>query len=205
MKAFLAQVALAKSTNLPIVICKGNIEKYSVNPVNNKKCALPDNSFADAASCTTKNPSLRRGDATKREPAATPEGSTKATANQHLKKACCVGVADSAKCNVADMGIFFLTKLDMKANDVFPNCMSEAVCIDFTCKGRECLRDNCTFLYPRKVNNLKKETIGAIAKHFHEKKIGWFNKWHFLKVMSNLPEHIKKLMGGKDGPSIRTD
>ena len=116
-----------------------------------------------------------------------------------------MGVADSTKRNVADMGMFFLTKLDMKANDVFPYGMSKAVCVDFTCKGREFLRENCTFLHPRKVNGLKKETISAIAKRFHEKKIGWFNEWHFLKVMSNLPEHIKKLMGGKDGPSSKTD
>ena len=49
------------------------------------------------------------------------------------------------------MGMFSLNKLDMKANDVFPNSMVEAVCIDFTCKGRECVRKNCTFLNPRKV------------------------------------------------------
>ena len=53
------------------------------------------------------------------------------------------------------------------------------------------------------MNDLKKETIGAIAKHFHKKKIGWFNKWHFLKVTSDLPEHIKKLMGEKMAPPVR--
>ena len=103
------------------------------------------------------------------------------------------------------MGMCFLTKLDMKAINVFPNGMSEAVCVDFTCKGRECIKDNCTFVHPRKVNDLKKDTILAIAMHFQEKKVGWFNKWHFLKVMDDLPEHAKNLLGGKDDPSSKTD
>ena len=86
-----------------------------------------------------------------------------------------MGVADSDKRNVVDMGIFFLTKLDMKASNIFPSGMSKAVCVDFTCKGRECIQDNCNFVHPRKVNDLKKETIGAISKHFHKKKVGSTN------------------------------
>ena len=56
MKSFLSQVDLAQSTNLPTVVCRGGIDKHRINPVNNTKCALPDNSFADAASRTTENP-----------------------------------------------------------------------------------------------------------------------------------------------------
>ena len=93
----------------------------------------------------------------------------------------------------------------MKANDVFLKGLAKAVCVDFTCKGRECVRENFTLINPRKVGNLKKETINAIGKHFHKKKVGWFNEWHFLKVMNELPEQIKKLMGGTDGPSSKTD
>ncbi len=40
MKAFITQVDLAQSLNLPIVICRSNIYKYEVNPVNNTKCPL---------------------------------------------------------------------------------------------------------------------------------------------------------------------
>ena len=104
-----------------------------------------------------------------------------------------------------EMGMFFLSKPDRKAADVFPKGMAESVCVDFTCKGRECTRDNCTFLHPRKVSNMKKETINAIGDHFLEKKVGWFNEWHFLKAMNELPAKYKKLMGGKDGPSSKTD
>jgi hypothetical protein len=116
-----------------------------------------------------------------------------------------VGVADSAKCNFVDMGMFFINKMGMKASNVFPSGMSKLVCVDFTCKGRDCIKDNCTFVHLRNVNNLKKDTILAIAKHFHKKKIGWFNKWYLLKVMGDLPDHAKTLLGGKDGPSSKTD
>jgi hypothetical protein len=77
------------------------------------------------------------------------------------------------------MGMFFLSKPDMKASDVFPKGMAELVCDNFTCKGRECTRENCTFVHPRKVGDLKKETVNAIDKHFLEKRVGWFNERHF--------------------------
>ncbi len=83
--------------------------------------------------------------------------------------------------------------------------MAELVCANFTCKGRGCTREDCTFLHPRKVSDMKKETINAIGDHFFEKKVGWFNEWHFLKAMNKLPAKYKKLMGGKDGPSSKTD
>jgi hypothetical protein len=54
----------------------------------------------------------------------------------------------------------------MKASDVFPKGMAELVCVDFTCKGRECTRGDCTFLHPRKVGDWKKETVNTIGKHF---------------------------------------
>jgi hypothetical protein len=52
---------------------------------------------------------------------------------------------------------------------------------------------------------LKKETVNAIGEHFLKKRVGWFNEWHFLKVMSKLPKKFKQLMGGKDGHSSKTD
>ncbi len=41
MKAFITQVDLMQSTNLPIIIRRSNICKYEVTPVNNMKCAYP--------------------------------------------------------------------------------------------------------------------------------------------------------------------
>ena len=93
----------------------------------------------------------------------------------------------------------------MKASDIFPNGMTQLVCVDFACKGRECTRENCAFVHPRKVGDLKKETVNAIGDHVLDKKVGWFNEWHFLKVKHELPEKFKSLMGGKDGCSSKTD
>ena len=101
--------------------------------------------------------------------------------------------------------MFFFSKPDMKASEVFPKGMAELVCVDFTCKGRECARENCTHLHPRKVGDLKKETINAIGEHFLEKRVGWFNEWHFLKVLGELPGKFKALMGGKDGRPSKKD
>jgi hypothetical protein len=47
---------------------------------------------------------------------------------------------------------------------------------------------------------LTAETIAAIVCHFSSKKIGWLNKWHFMKH-GDLPADVKVLVGGKDGPS----
>jgi hypothetical protein len=128
-----------------------------------------------------------------------------APANQRLKKPRRSAVADSSKRNMSDMGMFFLYKPDMKASDIFPKDMSESVCENFTCKGRECTKENCPHLHPRKVGDLKKETVISIGEHFIAKKVGWFNEWHFLKVQHLLPDKLKALMGGKDGCASKKD
>jgi hypothetical protein len=157
MKAFITQVDLMQSTNLPIVICRSNIYKYEINPVNNTKCALSgyssraDNSKSNGASPTTKTLDSHCNDAAKRDSAVTPDDNAKKPANQRLKKPCRSVAADSTKRNVMEMGMFFLSRPDMKASDVFPKGMAELVCVGFTCKGRECTRENCLFVHPRKV------------------------------------------------------
>jgi hypothetical protein len=60
-------------------------------------------------------------------------------------------------------------------------------------------------MHPRKVGDLKKETVNAIGDHFLDKKVGRFNEWHFLKVKHELPKKFKSLMGGKDGCSSKMD
>ncbi len=182
MKAFITQVDLAQSTNSPIVVCRSNICEYKVTPVNNMKCAISsyssraDNTKANGASPTTKTQNSCCNDAAKRDSAVTPDDNTKTSAIQCLKKPCCSGATEFTKGNVMDMGMFILSKPDMKASDVFPKGMAELVCVDFTCKGRECTKENCTSVHPRKVGDLKKETVNAIGKHFLEKRVGWFNK-----------------------------
>jgi hypothetical protein len=147
--------------------------------LNNTKCALPgysfstNNTYANVASRTNKTQISLRNEGAKCDSAVTPDQSNaKAHANQRMKKPCHSTTTNSAKRNVMEMGMFFLSKPGVKAADVFPKCMAELVCVNFTCKGRECIRDNCTFLHPRKVSNMKKETINAIGNHFLEKNVG---------------------------------
>jgi hypothetical protein len=200
MKAFITQVELVHSTNTPIVVCRGSIYKYEVNPVNNMKVCPPSFDY-EGATCANSQMS-RRTEAPKRDSTVPPSdgGNESALVNQRLKKPCrSSAAADSSKRSVSDMGMFFLGRSDIKASDVFPKGMAELVCVNFTCKGRECTKKNCPHLHPRKVGDLKKETINAIGEHFLEKRVGWFNEWHFLNVLSKLPDKFKLLMGGKDG------
>jgi hypothetical protein len=155
MKAFITQVELAHSTNTPIVVCRGSIYEYEVNPMNNMKVCPPSFDYEGATRANSQM--SHRTEAPKCDSTMPPSDGGKALANQRLKKPCRSSAAgDSSKRNVSDMGMFFLGRSDMKASDVFPKGMTELVCVDFTCKGRECTKDNCPHLHPRKVGDLKK-------------------------------------------------
>jgi len=205
MKASLTQVDLAQSTNTPVVFGRGSIYKYGVNPVNTMKVCPPSFDYEGTSCANTQNSC--RNEAPKRDSTVPPtDRNERALTDQRLKKPrCSSAVADNTKRNVSEMGMFFLNKPNMKASDIFPNGMTQSVCVDFACKGRECTRENCAFVHPRKVGDLKKETANAIGDPFLEKKVGWFNDWHFLKVKHELPEKLKSIMGGKDGCSSKTD
>ncbi len=72
--------------------------------------------------------------------------------------------------------MFFLHKPDVKVVKIFSKDMPKIVCTNFTCKGRECTRENCPFKHLRKVGKLKKEMINAIGNHFLQKGSGWLKK-----------------------------
>jgi hypothetical protein len=132
---------------------------------------------------------------------STPDESTKAAAIQRQKKPRRNGATNPAKQrNVTDMGMFFLTKHDIKAIDIFPKDLPTKICANFTCKGLKCTRENCPYSHPRHACKLTAETIAAIVCHFSSKKFGWLNEWHFMKL-AHLPADVKALVGGKDGPS----
>jgi len=205
MKAFLTQVNLVQSTNTHAVFGRGSIYKYEVNPVNNMKVCPPSFEYEGASRANTQN--SRCTEAPKHDSTVPPtDGNERTPADQRLKKPHrSSAVANNTKCNVSELGMFFLNKPNMKASDIFPNGMIQLVCVNFACKGRECTRENCSFMHPRKVGDLKKETVNAIGEHFLEKRVSWFNEWHFLKVKHELPEKFKSLMGGKDSCSSKTD
>jgi hypothetical protein len=200
LKALEDQLTLAQSTNSPIPILAATVFKFSTKslgtnsnvgtlaPAPISACALPDYTHQN-----------QRRDV--KHDLSTPDKSTKAAAIQHQKKPCHNGATNPAKqCNVADMGMFYRAKHDIKAINIFPKDLPTKICADFTCKGRECTRENFPYSHPRNAHKLTAETIAPIVCHFSSKKIGWLNEWHFMKL-AHLPADVKALVGGKDVPS----
>jgi hypothetical protein len=170
LKAFKDQLTLTQSTNSPIPILAATVSKFSTGslgtnsnvgtpaPAPISACALPDYTHQNQRRNVKRDPS-------------TPDESTKAAAIQRQKKPCRNGVTNPAKQrNVADMGVFFLTKHDIKAIDIFPKDLPTKICANFTCKGCKCTRENCPYSHPRNACKLTAETIAAIVHHFSSKK-----------------------------------
>ncbi len=134
MRAFIDQIDLAQSTNLPITICRDKVYKYKLNPFNNTKGSVEaamrfmDNTRANNTSSNETQQS-RCAEVAKRDSAVTPKGGGKAKVAQCSKKARRSGGAtDSAKRNVTNMGMFFLHKPAMKAVEIFPKtCPRQSV------------------------------------------------------------------------------
>ncbi len=99
--------------------------------------------------------------------------------------------------------MFYLRNPSINPVDIFPMDMPEKLCANFTCKGKECINANCDFAHPRKALELKCETIILIAKHFIKKDVGWFNKYHFMR-MPNITDGVKKLLENTKGPTSKT-
>ncbi len=199
LTAFKDQLTLAQFMNSPIPILPATVSKFSTrSPATNSNVGTPA-LVPISASILPENTQNQCCNAN-RDP-STPDKSTKLAATQHQKKPRCNGATDPAKqCLVMDMGMFFLTKHDIKATDIFPKDLPTKICTDFTFKGRKCTRENCPYSHPRNAHKSTMETITAIVCHFSSKKIGWLNKWHFMKL-GNLPADVKALVGGKDGQS----
>jgi hypothetical protein len=200
LKAFKDQLTLAQSTNSPITILAATISKFSTrtpgtNPIWVTPASVPVSAFA-----LPENTQNQRRDV-KRNPPSTPDKGAKAAAVQRQKKPRRNGATNpTTQCPITEMGMFFLTRNDIKAIDISPKNLPTKICANFTCKGRECSRETCPYSHPRNACNLPAETIAAIACHFSTTKIGWLNEWHFMKL-AHLPPDVKALVGGKDGPS----
>jgi hypothetical protein len=199
LKAFKDQLTLPQSTNSPIPILAATVSKFSTrSPGTNSNVGTPAPApvYASALPENTQNQCRD----VKRDPSTTDE-SSKTAAIQCQKKPHRNGDTNPAKQrHVTNTGMFFLTKHDIKAIDISPKDLPTKICADFTCKGRKCTRENYPYSHPRNARKLTAETIATIIRHFSSKKIGWLNKWHFMKL-GHLPADVKALVGGKDGPS----
>jgi len=103
MKAFLTQINLVQSTNMPVVFGRGSIYNYEVNPVNNMKVCPPSFDYEGASCANTQN--SRRTEAPKCDSAVPPtDGNERALADQRLKKPRrSSAVANNTKRNVSEM------------------------------------------------------------------------------------------------------
>jgi hypothetical protein len=148
LKAFKYQLTLAQSTNSPIPILAATISKFSTRSSGTNSNAGTLAPVPVSASALPENTQNQRHDA-KRDP-STPDESTKAAAIQRQKKPRRNGATNPAKQHpVTDMDMFFLTKHYIKATDIFPKDLPTKICANFTCKGRECTRENCPYSHPR--------------------------------------------------------
>jgi hypothetical protein len=175
LKAFKDQLTLAQSTNSPIPILAATVSKFSTrSPGTNSNVGTPDPApvYASALPENTQNQCRN----VKREPSI-PDKSTYVAAIQRQKKPRRNGATNPAKQrHITDMGMFVLTKHDIKAMDIFPKDLPTKICANFTCKGCKCTRENCPYSHPRNACKLTAETIAVIARHFSSKKIGWLNE-----------------------------
>ncbi len=199
LKALEDQLTLPQFTNSPITILAAIVSKFSTRTLGTNPILVIPASVPVSASALLENNKNQCHDV-KRDP-STPDEGAKAAAVQCQKKPRRNGATDPTKqCPVIDMSMFFLTRNNTKAIDIFPKDLPTKICADFTCKGHECSRESCPYSHPRNACKLPAETIAEIARHFSTKKNGWLNKWHFMKL-AHLPLDVKALVGGKDGPS----
>lgn len=110
------------------------------------------------------------------------------------------GKADAVK-DRTKFGIFYLTNPDAKG-PVFPPNMDQKLCAYFTCKGRQCNTDNCSFVHPKKNEDITTNTLEQVCEHFEKTKIGWVNEWPVLQgKFKNFPQKFNHLLGGSAGPT----
>jgi hypothetical protein len=64
------------------------------------------------------------------------------------------------------MGMFYLKNPDSKHPNIFPPGIKDRICVDFTCKGRECSINPCPLKHPRRAKDIDSEDVEAIAAHF---------------------------------------
>ncbi len=165
----------------------------TVNPWNNTQASGlrkdDKNSLADGASCPTTNTTFmpeqrNRG---KRDPTTPDTNKENPSGRQRQKKPRRGVKVDTAPKEKKDLGMFYLRNPPINPADIFPKDMPEKLCANFTCKGKECTNTNCDFAHPRKALELKCEMIILIANQFIKKYVGWFNKYHFMR-MPNITE-----------------
>ena len=109
-------------------------------------------------------------------------------------------VVESRGPDKKNLGMFYLKHPTCRIGDIFPKDMEQKICGNFTCKEKECTNPKCTFMHPRNPRDMDKNTVIAIARNFATTKKGWLSDFHFRNEPS-LPDDVKAMMGGSQGPT----
>ncbi len=209
LKTFCSQINLHQATMTTIMVMPGSVAAYTVNPWNKTQASGPrkdeKNSLADGASSPTSNATFtpKQHNRGKRNPTTPDTNEDNPPSSHQRQKKPCYGVkVDTAAKEKKDVGMFYLRNPSINPLDIFPKDMPKKLCTNFTCKGKECNNTNCDFTHPRKALELKRKSIILIANHFIKKDVGWFNKYHFMR-MPNITNGVKKLLGSTKGPTSK--
>jgi hypothetical protein len=205
LKTFCSQINIHHVTMTAITVMPGSVSTYNVNPWNNTQASKlrkdDKNSLADGASRPTPNAAfmLEQHNKGKHNPTTPDSNKENLSGCQRQKKSHRGVKVDTAAKEKKDLGMFYLCNPSINPVDIFPKDMPEKLCANFTCKGKECTNTNCDFAHPRKASELKHEIIILIVNHFIKKDVGWFNKYHFMRI-PNITEGVKKLLGNTKSP-----
>ena len=143
LKALVDQVSLAQSHGSPILVQASITSKYCPSAAYNN--IWPRSAVPELTPCNT--PATTSGQNIKCNP-ATPEGGQSRDTNKHPKKKRQELSSNPSRVDKKSMGMFYLRNPDMRVGEVFPKDRSEKVCVDYTCKGREYTKVDCTLLHP---------------------------------------------------------
>jgi hypothetical protein len=132
----------------------------------------------------------------KREPAPTVTGDSN-TGNPAKKSRRTSSLTEGGGFVKKEMGMFYLTKPDSPHPNTFPPGVKEKICLDFTCKGRECLVYPCPLKHPRRSKDMEKADVEAIALHFKKFKSGWLSGFHFKSY--GLSQEAETMLGEHTG------
>jgi hypothetical protein len=133
MKAFKDNLTLAQSMNSPIQILTTSVAKYSTSPNNTVVCIPGTNHKSTSPSHEIIQNDCRN---LKHDP-TTPDNRMTPAADHSGTKLHPPGANDLGNRPhlISDMGMFFLSKPDLNAIDIFSKDIPDKICANFTCKG----------------------------------------------------------------------
>jgi len=178
LSALEEEVTRAQAQGVPPVIPSQLISRFSISG------GIPSPAAGKVVGTPPSTVQQKRED--KREPPSAEIGNP-STGNSAKKSRRTTPSTKEARFVKKEMGMFYLTNPDSPHPNTFPPGVKEKICIDFTCKGRECLVHPCPFKHPRRAKDMEKADVEAVAMHFKKYKAGWLSGYHF-KTYGLSPE-----------------